>query len=215
MGGVVVVAHLVWDRLECSTGYGWRAESGQGATWVVCPVCPDADRRQWTVSLYTDVPVVPRPSGSRYGSLVEAVDVAERCDAEWYAPTANVCEQCGGQKVPGVLLGANGPTTVEACDECEVFESDLDAAFAVAVRVGGVVRFWQHDEELAAWVEDEVASGDLDIDYDPAEVGFELREYARPERHDDCLTYGQFPWVELDGEPVNWVHFRRITEALG
>lgn len=133
-----------------------------------------------------------------------------------YWPPLTACEHCTYQPawLRGILLGANEPCSVEACD-CRRYDSDLAAAFVVADRLVGDVVFWQHDAELHADVEHRVYEGELEFDYDPAEVGFELRRYrSRDEaKADDCLRYGEYPWVEVEGRALDWRHFRLINGA--
>jgi hypothetical protein len=125
----------------------------------------------------------------------------------------NACEQCAGDILPGVLTGANGTTEVEVCDECNVFDSDLDAAFAVALKIPNAdVRFWQDDRELRDEYEDEFPAG-LDSE-DWAEVGFVQRFYARPARADDCCLFGSYPEVYLNGYPIDWAHYRAVRNAF-
>lgn len=131
------------------------------------------------------------------------------------AERAGLCEQCGrGDPMPGILVGANGSETVEVCDVCLAYPSDLAAAYALAQRVGGVVKFWQHDAELEQDTDQRVREGGLEIDYDPAEVGFELREFDGTGQADDCIRFGTCPWIEIDGRVVDWEHYRRISAAF-
>lgn len=51
------------------------------------------------------------------------------------------CEDMGQVVVPGVLDGMDTPEGVQRCDGCGIYESDLDAALALAKRVGGVAKF--------------------------------------------------------------------------
>lgn len=133
---------------------------------------------------------------------------------EWVRAKAG-CIQCG-TLLRGVLLGANYAEAIEACDECLRYDSDITAAFVVAKLVGGTVCFWQHDAELYEDVERRVREGELEGDYDPAEVGFELRRYddESQQQDDDCLRYNEYPWIEIEGERVNWRIARRILSAF-
>ena len=117
---------------------------------------------------------------------------------------------CG--PLPGVLAGMNTFNGIQACGECNAVSSDPDAASALAHWVGGCVRFWQHDAELAAQFERGWRRDGVEADL--WEFGFVQRCYARPARVDDCVLAGTEPWVEMgDGQPVNWVHFALFREA--
>lgn len=136
----------------------------------------------------------------------------------WVKATAQ-CEQCheGNPALRGILLGANTRVSVEACDQCDRYDGDIAAGMAVAKLVRGGVVFWQNDVELAAEVEARIAAGTLDYDYDPAEVGFELRRYWHDEapKPDDCLRFGEYPWIEIAGCAIDWTTFRVVFAALG
>ena len=56
----------------------------------------------------------------------------------------NDCE-CEGSPVPGVLTSANSEAGIQRCDPCHLFPGDLEAAFALAKLIEGVVKF---DEEV-------------------------------------------------------------------
>lgn len=58
----------------------------------------------------------------------------------------NDCEICRDSPVSGALQAMNTPAGIERCDECEVFEGDLDAAFALAALVGGTV-YYESEEK--------------------------------------------------------------------
>lgn len=113
---------------------------------------------------------------------------------------------CDCWPVPGVLAPMNDSFGVQACDICSFDLSDLDAALRLAQLIGGDVRFWQDDPER----QDQAEDPDTD---DLAEAGFELRWYANPARPDDCILTRTDPWIELDGERVNWNHVRRLRTA--
>jgi hypothetical protein len=53
----------------------------------------------------------------------------------------NDCECCNDMPVPGVIAPMNTPQGIERCDECQRFEGDLDAAFALAKLVNGTVHY--------------------------------------------------------------------------
>lgn len=48
---------------------------------------------------------------------------------------------------PGVLDSMNSVHGVQRCDACSTFDGDLNAALALARRVGGVVKFMADPEE--------------------------------------------------------------------
>lgn len=121
---------------------------------------------------------------------------------------------CGCGPLPGVLAPFNTPDGLQRCDECQSYDSDLDAALALAVWVRGEAKFWQHDADRLADLEGLIDRGEVDPDVDLAEAGFEIRTYARPARADDCVLPRTDPWVELDGQPVNWAHYNRFRELL-
>jgi len=118
---------------------------------------------------------------------------------------------CDCWPVPGVVAPMNDRYGVQACDVCSFDLSDLDAALRLAQLIGGEVRFWQHDAERQDLAELMYDEGEA---YDLAEIGFELRWYANPARPDDCILTRTDPWVELDGDRVNWNHVGRFSEAL-
>lgn len=64
---------------------------------------------------------------------------------DWQAkplPAAtNDCEQCAESPVPGAIPAMDTPAGIQRCDQCELFPGDLEAAAALAVLVGGRVRF--------------------------------------------------------------------------
>lgn len=119
---------------------------------------------------------------------------------------------CGCGPLQGVLAPINTREGVQRCDDCHTYDSDLDAALALAVRIGGEVKFWQHDSDRLATLDDLIERGDAAPDVDLAEAGFEIRGYARPARADDCILTGTDPWVELSGQPVNWDHFHQLRD---
>lgn len=139
-------------------------------------------------------------------------------DAILYWPPIEPCEHCedGPKWLRGILLGANGSQTVEACT-CQRYASDLAAAFVVADRVVGDVVFWQADAELDTDVERRVYEGELPYEYDPADVGFELRRYNTEQggQPDDCLRSGEYPWIEVAGRALDWHQHRLINAAFG
>lgn len=116
-------------------------------------------------------------------------------------------DDCDCWPLTGVLAPMNDSYGIQACNECNALMSDLDAALRLAQWIGGEVRFWQHDAERLA---DYLESGD---ESDLAEAGFELRTYTSPGRVDDLILTGTDPWIELDGERVNWSHVRRLRAA--
>lgn len=59
------------------------------------------------------------------------------------------CGENGEVVEPGVLDGMNSPHGVQRCDACSTYDGDLDAALALARRVGGVARFYQSAQEVA------------------------------------------------------------------
>lgn len=48
---------------------------------------------------------------------------------------------------PGILPAMNTPEGIQRCDECQMFDGDLDAALALAKKVGGVVKFEIEEDE--------------------------------------------------------------------
>jgi hypothetical protein len=64
---------------------------------------------------------------------------------------AERCGTCADSPVPGALIAPPPGSTVERCDECGVFEGDLDAALAVAGELGGKVKFERSDGEIVPW----------------------------------------------------------------
>lgn len=90
---------------------------------------------------------------------------------------------CTGSPVAGTLPAMDTPEGIQRCDECQVFPGDLEAAQALADMVGGVVRFVKYvsdDDE-----EDVTFTGDL-----PDDV---------------LIANSTNPWVEVGGEPVDWM----------
>lgn len=133
------------------------------------------------------------------------------------------CETCGPADGPlrGILLTGNGPESVACCDDCLTYPGDLHAAYALAQRVGGVVRFWQHDAELLARIETEAESSFQGLkrirSATWAELGFEQRAYDGRDtlRTDDCILTETYPWIEISGRPVDWEHYRAVFEGFG
>ncbi len=89
---------------------------------------------------------------------------------------------CTGSPVPGTLPAMDSPEGIQRCDECGVFEGDLEAAQALADTVGGVVMFEspldEDDNRVLTF------TGELD----PGVL----------------IASGTNPWVEVAGEPVGW-----------
>lgn len=75
---------------------------------------------------------------------VEVAGVAVTWPRKDMAPAPdNDCEMCGDEPVSGVFTGMNTVIGIQRCDTCQRFAGDLDAAFAVAQLMDGVVRFAQ------------------------------------------------------------------------
>jgi hypothetical protein len=54
---------------------------------------------------------------------------------------ANDCEGCSGGPLPGVIAPMDTDEGVQRCDTCQKFDGDLAAAHALALLVGGVVKY--------------------------------------------------------------------------
>lgn len=63
--------------------------------------------------------------------------------------TDNGCDSCGNF-LDGVIESMDTDLGVVRCDECSIYEGDIEAAWALALLVGGVVRYEQEDEEETA-----------------------------------------------------------------
>lgn len=59
------------------------------------------------------------------------------------------CGENGDVVEPGVLDGMNTPKGVQRCDACGTYDGDLDAALALARRVGGIVKFHTENKEVS------------------------------------------------------------------
>jgi hypothetical protein len=59
----------------------------------------------------------------------------------------NECEQCAGEPLPGVLTRMDSEIGIQRCDTCARFGGDLPAALALAILVGGIVKFEQELKE--------------------------------------------------------------------
>jgi hypothetical protein len=93
------------------------------------------------------------------------------------------CATCVGSPVPGALIAPPSGSTVERCDECGVFEGDLDAVLAVAGELGGKVKFERSDGEVVPWFREAVLPKGMHI------------------------AEGTDPWVErhiAEDEPIGW-----------
>lgn len=91
-------------------------------------------------------------------------------------PPGVPCDQCG-TLMAGVFSTADSDTgaiSVQRCDACAVYPGDLDAAWALAQRVGGAVWFYQ------------AGTGDLAV----------TRQFTGTYRPDDCIATGTDPWIE-------------------
>lgn len=64
-------------------------------------------------------------------------------DLQPWTPAADPsCDQCEGMPIHGVIAPTNTEYGIERCDQCEVFESDLDAASALAEHLGPGLTVW-------------------------------------------------------------------------
>ncbi len=92
------------------------------------------------------------------------------------AATDTECE-CADGLLPGTWANveADGVISVERCDQCSVFEGDLDAAWAIVQVAGGEVRFEQEGAE--------------------AERENDVRTFTGTYRDGDCIATGTDPWI--------------------
>lgn len=49
------------------------------------------------------------------------------------------CGTCAGLPMPGVFAPVNGPDGIEACDECQLYAGDFEAATALRNRIAEVL----------------------------------------------------------------------------
>lgn len=56
-------------------------------------------------------------------------------------PTIEPGCTCFGSPIAGTIPAMDTDHGIQRCDECGVFEGDLEAALALAALVGGIVRF--------------------------------------------------------------------------
>lgn len=125
------------------------------------------------------------------------LDLAEKMDVV-------VCDGCATSLIPGTRDQSNTNEGIERCDMCELFEDDLDAALALAKGVGGAVR---------VLVEGEISEGDETGEYNDRTYRVFTYEGTWPEGLTSPPESGSDPWVEVNGEAVDWTTVRFLPEV--
>lgn len=133
-----------------------------------------------------------------WGELGELQGLAEHIEPgdvellEWAGVPEFPCDSCG-DILPGVIEDMDTHEGIQRCDECSVYDGDLEAALALADHVGGVVRF----HAVHRWTERESL-----MRYDGADLPDGI-----------CIADGTNPWVEIDGTPVSWPAWKTTKGA--
>ena len=106
-----------------------------------------------------------------------------------------VCSACRFQPVDGVLLGMNCEAGIQKCDECNLYDSDLTAALALALTIPGSNVMY-------------CAEGT----FDETTEEYEEREFPPVMSEEPMIAEGTDPWiVRADGSAVTQDSLHEVT----
>lgn len=130
----------------------------------------------------------------------------------WVQESAR-CAQCGVVMV-GVRTGTNTAIDVEDCDECQRYNGPLEAAYALSLQLPGAqVWFYRHDPERFEELETLGVVPRTDND-ELHGAGFRKLVWNPDKLGSVSVLSGTNPWIEINGEPVNWNHAKTVLTAV-